>query len=59
MLTDSGRYEIAPLPESLQRKIAQSADIAGCNGCELDWRARPAPTSRLRHGAEGQQSDSQ
>jgi hypothetical protein len=37
MLTDSGRYEIAPLPEALQRKIAQSADITGCNGCELDW----------------------
>jgi len=37
MLTDSGRYEIAPLSEALQRKIAQSAKITGCNGCELDW----------------------
>ncbi len=37
MLTDSGRYEITPLPEALRRKIAQSADITGCNGCELDW----------------------
>ncbi len=37
MLTDSGRYEIAPLPEALRRRIAQSAEITGCNGCEIEW----------------------
>jgi hypothetical protein len=37
MLTDSGRYEIAPLPEALRRKIEQSAAITGCNGCEIEW----------------------
>jgi hypothetical protein len=37
MLTDSGRYEIAPLPETLRRRIAQSAEITGCNGCEIEW----------------------
>jgi hypothetical protein len=37
MLTDSGRYEIAPLPEDLRRRIAQSAEITGCNGCEIAW----------------------
>ncbi len=37
MLADSGRYEIAPLPEALRRRIAQSADITGCNGCQIEW----------------------
>ena len=37
MLADSGRYEIAPLPEALRRRIAQSAEITGCNGCEIEW----------------------
>jgi hypothetical protein len=37
MLTDSGRYEITPLPEALKRKIAQSAEITGCNGCQIEW----------------------
>ena len=37
MLADFGRYEIAPLPEALRRRIAQSAEISGCNGCEIEW----------------------
>jgi hypothetical protein len=37
MLADSGRYEIAPLSEALRRRIAQSAEITGCNGCEIEW----------------------
>ena len=37
MLADSGRYEIAPLPEALRREIARSAEITGCNGCEIEW----------------------
>ena len=37
MLTDSGRYQIVPLSDDLQQKIAQSADIMGCNGCQIEW----------------------
>jgi Protein of unknown function (DUF2380) len=37
MLTDSGRYQIVPLSDELQQKIAQSPEITGCNGCQIDW----------------------
>jgi hypothetical protein len=37
MLEDSGRYEFVAISEALQKKIAQSAKITGCNGCQLDW----------------------
>ncbi|QGM45898.1 DUF3280 domain-containing protein [Methylocystis heyeri] len=37
MLSASGRYEVVAIPEELQRKIAQSSKITGCNGCQLDW----------------------
>jgi hypothetical protein len=37
MLNASGRYEVVALPDALQKKIAQSAKITGCNGCQLDW----------------------
>ncbi|MGA8173042.1 MAG: DUF3280 domain-containing protein [Methylocystis sp.] len=37
MLTDSGRYEITPLSDALRRKIAASAEISGCNGCQIEW----------------------
>jgi len=53
MLADSGRYEIAPLPEALRRKIAQSA-----GNHRLQWlRDRMGARGRrryrrLRHGAE-------
>ncbi len=37
MLVESGRYQIAPLPDALKTKIAQSSKITGCNGCQIDW----------------------
>lgn len=37
MLDASWRYEVVAISEALQRKIAQSAKITGCNGCQLDW----------------------
>ena len=37
MLMDSGRYQIVPLSDELKQKIAQSAEITGCNGCQIDW----------------------
>ncbi|MFY9627390.1 MAG: DUF3280 domain-containing protein [Methylocystis sp.] len=37
MLNASGRYEVVTLSDALQRKIAQSSKITGCNGCEIDW----------------------
>jgi Protein of unknown function (DUF2380) len=37
MLTDSGRYRFVPLSEDLQQKIRHSAEITGCNGCQIDW----------------------
>ena len=37
MLTDSGRYQIVPLSDDLQQKIARSAEITGCNGCQIEW----------------------
>jgi len=37
LLRESGRYEVLALPEALQTKIAQSAKITGCNGCQIDW----------------------
>ena len=37
MLTDSGRYQIVPLADDLKQKIAQSPEITGCNGCQIDW----------------------
>jgi Protein of unknown function (DUF2380) len=37
MLTESGQYQIVPLSDDLQQKIAQSPEITGCNGCQIDW----------------------
>jgi hypothetical protein len=37
MMTASGRYEFVAIPEALRKKIAESAKITGCNGCQLDW----------------------
>jgi hypothetical protein len=37
MLTDSGQYQIVPLSDDLKQKITQSAEIADCNGCQIDW----------------------
>jgi Protein of unknown function (DUF2380) len=37
MLADSGRYQIVPLSDELKQKVAQSPDITGCNGCQIDW----------------------
>ena len=37
MLTESGRYQIAPLSDDLKQRIAQSPEITACNGCQIDW----------------------
>jgi hypothetical protein len=37
MLMDSGRYQFVPLSDELKQKIAHSAEITGCNGCQIDW----------------------
>jgi hypothetical protein len=37
MLNASGRYEVVPLTDALRAKVAQSANISGCNGCEIDF----------------------
>jgi hypothetical protein len=37
MLIASGRYEFVAIPEAVQKKIAESPKITGCNGCQLDW----------------------
>jgi hypothetical protein len=37
MLADSGQYQIVPLSNELKQKIAQSPDISGRNGCQIDW----------------------
>ncbi len=37
MLAASGRYSLVALPEGVKQKIAASADIASCNGCQIGW----------------------
>src|SRR5260221_9602936 len=37
MLADSGQYQIVPLSDELKQKAAQSAEITGCSGCQIDW----------------------
>jgi Protein of unknown function (DUF2380) len=37
MLIESGRYQIVPISDELKQTIAQSAEITGCNGCQIDW----------------------
>jgi hypothetical protein len=36
MLKDSGRFEIAPIPEALAAKIASQIQFSTCNACEVD-----------------------
>jgi len=37
MLKDSGRFEIAPIPDGLAAKIASQIKFSTCNGCEVDF----------------------
>jgi Protein of unknown function (DUF2380) len=37
MLADSGQYQIVPPSNELEQKIAQSPNITGRNGCQIDW----------------------
>ncbi len=37
MLSKSDRFEIVPLTDAVKEKIAKSAKITGCNGCQIDW----------------------
>src|SRR5262245_30445518 len=37
MLMESGRYQIVPLSDDLKQEIRHSAEITGCNGCQIDW----------------------
>jgi hypothetical protein len=36
-LVASGRYSLVALPERVKQKIADSAEIASCNGCQIGW----------------------
>jgi hypothetical protein len=33
-LSGSGRFQVVPIPPSVQRQIAVGPEISGCNGCE-------------------------
>jgi hypothetical protein len=37
ILEESDRYQFVTLSDELKKKIAQSSDISGCNGCQIDW----------------------
>ena len=37
ILDDSGRYQLLPLSDALKQRIARSAAITGCNGCQIEW----------------------
>jgi Protein of unknown function (DUF2380) len=37
LLTKSGRYQIVPVPDELQKKIDARPNIAGCGGCQYVW----------------------
>src|SRR5262249_54710196 len=37
MLAASGRYSLVALPEGVKQKIAASAEIESCNGCQIGW----------------------
>jgi hypothetical protein len=37
LLKESGRYEVLPLSDAQKAKMAQSSNITGCNGCQIDW----------------------
>src|SRR5208283_1141030 len=37
MLTSSGSFEIAPIPEALAAKIAKEIKLSTCNGCEAEF----------------------
>ncbi|MFY9656297.1 MAG: DUF3280 domain-containing protein [Methylocystis sp.] len=37
MLTASGRFEIAPIPQPLAAKIAAEIKFSTCNGCEVEF----------------------
>ncbi len=37
MLAASGRYRLVALPEGVKQKIAGSAEIENCNGCQIGW----------------------
>ena len=37
MLSASGRYEIAPIPQPLAAKIAAEIKFSTCNGCEVEF----------------------
>jgi hypothetical protein len=37
MLEESDRYQFVMLSPELKKKIAQSSNISGCNGCQIDW----------------------
>jgi hypothetical protein len=37
MLAKSDRFEVAPLTDAVKEKIAKSAKITGCNGCQFEW----------------------
>jgi hypothetical protein len=37
MLEESDRYQFVTLSDELKKKIAQSSEISGCNGCQIDW----------------------
>jgi hypothetical protein len=36
-LDKSGRFEIVPIPPSMQQKLAAGPEISNCNGCERDF----------------------
>ena len=37
LLQASERYQVVLLSNDLKKKITASADISGCNGCQLSW----------------------
>jgi len=37
MLTSSGSFEIAPIPEALAGRIAKEIKLSTCNGCEVEF----------------------
>ncbi len=37
MLSASGRYEIAPIPQPLAARIAAEIKFSSCNGCEVEF----------------------
>jgi hypothetical protein len=37
LLAKSDRFEVVPITEEVKSKIAKSAKITGCNGCQFEW----------------------